>query len=291
MQVKLGIAPIAWSNDDLRELGGETPLEVFLNDAKKIGFDGVELGYKFPYDKKELKRILKDYDLELAGGWFSGNLLVQSVAQEQESLLREMERRAYCDCYQLVYAECSNTIQGKSLGLSKKPILTQDEIKEYAEKYSSLNAFVSKQGFSMGFHHHMGAIFQYANEVDLFLQYASLESGLTFDTGHFYFAGANPLEELKKHLHRVKHIHLKDVREEIKQEMLQKDSSFLESVVAGVYTTPGDGVIDFKEILDFLKTTNYEGWLVIEAEQDPKRANPYEYSKKAYALVQDLLKG
>ncbi len=290
MQVKLGIAPIAWSNDDLIELGGETSLDVFLRDAKEIGFRGVELGNKFPKDKKELKKVLDDYDLELAGGWFSGNLLINSIEREQENLLREMERRAYCNCYNIVYAECSNTIQSKALGLSKKPILTQEQVKDYAEKYSKIHDFVSKQGFNMGFHHHMGAIFQYAFEVDLFMQYISADAGLTFDTGHFCFAGANPLVELKKHMSRVKHIHLKDVREHVKQEMLKEDRSFLESVIAGVYTTPGDGMIDFKEIIDFLKTTDYKGWLVIEAEQDPKKADPYMYSKKAYGLLQDFLK-
>ncbi|MDE6958716.1 myo-inosose-2 dehydratase [Helicobacter apodemus] len=290
INVKLGIAPIAWSNDDLPELGGETPLTTFLRDAKEIGFDGVELGNKFPKDKKALKKILNDYELELVGGWFSGNLLTNSLAEEKRVLLQEIERRVYCNSHNIVYAECSNTIQGKPLGLSHKPILKEDEIKQYAEKYSLLHEFAKNKGVILAYHHHIGTIFQTAKEVDLFLQYGSKDIGITFDTGHYYFAGEEPFRELKKHRDRIYHIHLKDVRDAVKKEMIKQDKSFLEAVLAGVYTVPGDGVINFTEIINFLKATQYEGWIVIEAEQDPKRADPYTYSKMAFNTISDLLK-
>ncbi|MCX2682509.1 myo-inosose-2 dehydratase [Campylobacter sp. MIT 21-1685] len=287
--VKIAISPIAWSNDDLRELGGETSLQTFLDDAKNIGFDGVELGSKFPNDKKELKSILKDYNLELAGGWFSGNLLINSLEEEKENLLKEIERRVFNGCSNIVYAECSNTIQGKAISLSKKPILSNDEMKKYAEKYSILHDFVKQNGVTLAYHHHMGTIIQTAQEVDLFLRYCSKEVGLTFDTGHFYFAGAHPLYELQKHTERIYHIHLKDVRENIKRQCLQKDCNFLEAVLEGIFTTPGNGAIDFCSIIECLKENKYSGWIVIEAEQDPRKADPFEYSQAAFEFIQGLL--
>lgn len=289
IDIKLGISPIAWSNDDLIELGGQTPLETFLSDAKNIGFDGVELGNKFPKDKKALKEILDEYELELAGGWFSGNLLSNSLEEEKEKLLKEIQRRKYCNCHHIVYAECSNSIQGKALGLSSKPKLSEEEIKQYAHTYSKLYDFAKENGVILGYHHHMGAIFQYPYEIDLFLKYAHKEVSLTFDTGHFYFAGANPLAELQKHYNRISHVHLKDVREEVKNTILKEDKSFLEAIVAGVYTVPGDGIIDFKPIVDYLKKINYKGWIIIEAEQDPKKADPYTYSKQAFEFISKLL--
>lgn len=287
--IKLGISPIGWSNDDLVELGGETSLETFLKDAKELGFDGVELGNKFPKDKKELQKVLKAYDLELAGGWFSGNLLINSIEKEKENLLKEIERRVFNNCSNIVYAECSNTIQTKAIALSKKPKLSEDELKKYAQAYSVLHDFAKENGVILAYHHHMGTIIQTAKEVDLFLKYSSKEVGLTFDTGHFYFANANPLNELLKHKDRIHHIHFKDVRENIKQEALKKDSPFLEAVLNGIYTVPSDGVIDFVSIVKVLKQMDYKGWIIIEAEQDPKKANPYIYSKKALEFICNLL--
>lgn len=287
--IKLGISPIGWSNDDLVELGGETSLETFLKDAKELGFDGVELGNKFPKDKKELQKVLKAYDLELAGGWFSGNLLINSIEKEKENLLKEIERRVFNNCSNIVYAECSNTIQTKAIALSKKPKLSEDELKKYAQAYSVLHDFAKENGVILAYHHHMGTIIQTAKEVDLFLKYSSKEVGLTFDTGHFYFANANPLNELLKHKDRIYHIHFKDVRENIKQEALKKDSPFLEAVLNGIYTVPSDGVIDFVSIVKVLKQMDYKGWIIIEAEQDPKKANPYIYSKKALEFICNLL--
>lgn len=287
--IKLGISPIGWSNDDLVELGGETSLETFLKDAKELGFDGVELGNKFPKDKKELQKVLKAYDLELAGGWFSGNLLINSIEKEKENLLKEIERRVFNNCSNIVYAECSNTIQTKAIALSKKPKLSEDELKKYAQAYSTLHDFAKENGVILAYHHHMGTIIQTAEEVDLFLKYSSKEVGLTFDTGHFYFANANPLNELLKHKDRIYHIHFKDVRENIKQEALKKDSPFLEAVLNGIYTVPSDGVIDFVSIIKVLKQMDYKGWIIIEAEQDPKKANPYIYSKKALEFICNLL--
>lgn len=288
--IKIGISPIGWSNDDLIELGKDNSLERFLKDAKEIGFAGVELGNKFPKDKKALKAVLKEYDLELAGGWFSGNLLQNSLEKEKEILLKEIERRVFNNCSNIVYAECSNTIQNKNIPLSQKPVLSEDAMKKYAEKYSLLCEFAKENGVILAYHHHMGTIIQNANEVDMFLKYSSKEVALTFDSGHYYFAGANPLEQLQKHYQQIKHIHFKDLREAQKQKALQEDSYFLQAVIDGVFTTPADGVLDFKPLIKHLKANQYKGYIIIEAEQDPKKANPFVYSQKAFKYINSLLK-
>ena len=290
MEVKLAIAPIAWSNDDLPQLGGNTSLETCLSQTREAGYVGTEMGGKFPQDKKELKKVLEDFDLELAGSWFSGNLLSQSLDQELKDLGDFIDVKLYAGCKVVVYCECSNTIQGKQeIALSKKPVLSEDEMKDYASKYNTLYDFAKSKGAVLTYHHHMGTIIQNENEIDMFLKYTKDEVGLSFDTGHLYFAGVNPLDMIKKHKNRISHVHFKDVREEVKKEVLKKDTSFIDAVLAGVYTVPGDGIIDFSPIVDVLKEINYEGWIVVEAEQDPELANPFVYAKKAFAYINKIL--
>ncbi len=291
MNVKLAIAPIAWTNDDLPELGGDTPVELCLSQIEQSGFVGTELGGKFPQKKEKLKAILNKYNLELVGGWFSGLLLNLSLGEEKVRLEEEFIKRKFVDSKVIVYCECSNTIQGEiSTPLSKKVVLSQKEMEEYAKRFSKLSEFAKQKGFILAYHHHMGTIIQNEEELDSFLKFASKDVKITFDSGHLYFAGANPLEVLKKHYEQIAHVHLKDIREDIKAKAKKEDLSFLNSVLIGVFTIPGDGAINFKEIIDFLKQKSYSGWLVVEAEQDPKLAPPLEYAKKAYSYLQTLLK-
>jgi len=290
MQVKLAKAPIAWSNDDLPQLGGDTPLETCLSEIRQAGYVGTEMGGKFPSDKVELKKVLEKFDLELAGSWFSGQLLSQSLEQELKDLAAFIDVKLYAGCKVVVYCECSNTIQAKQeIVLSKKPVLSEEEMKSYALKYNALFDLAKSKGAILSYHHHMGTIIQNPNEIDMFLKYTKDEVGLAFDTGHIYFAGGNPLEMITKHKNRISHVHFKDVRDEVKKEVLKKDTSFIDAVLAGVYTVPGDGIIDFAPIVDVLKEINYVGWIVVEAEQDPKLANPLEYATKAYAYINKIL--
>lgn len=290
MEIKLATAPIAWTNDDLPQLGGETPVEVCLKEIRESGFVGTELGGKYPQDKEELKQILKKFDLELAGGWFSGFLLENSVEEEIARLDKEIDRRLHVNCNVVVYCECSNTIQGQQeTPLSKKPVLSDEEMKKFAEDYSKVFLHAKKRGVNLAYHHHMGTIIQNSDEIELFLKYAHEEVSLAFDTGHIYFAQANPLEEIKKHKNRISHVHFKDVREDVKTEVLKNDESFLDAVLKGVYTVPGDGAIDFEPIVDVLREINYKGWIVVEAEQDPKIANPLEYAKMAHSYLTKII--
>lgn len=290
MEIKLATAPIAWTNDDLPQLGGDTPLEVCLREIKESGFIGTELGGKFPQDKEELKQVLVKHDLELAGGWFSGFLLKNSIEEEIKRLDKEIDRRLHVNCNIIVYCECSNTIQGnQEISLSKKPVLNDEQMKKFATDYSKVFEHAKKRGVLLAYHHHMGTIIQNSDEIELFLKYADKEVSLAYDTGHMYFAGADPLEEIKKYKNRISHVHFKDVREDIKNDVIKNDYSFLDAVLAGVYTVPGDGVIDFESIVDVLREINYVGWIVVEAEQDPKIANPLEYAKKAYSYLTKII--
>jgi len=290
MEIKLAKAPIAWTNDDLPQLGKDTPVETCLSEIRQAGFVGTELGGKFPKDKKQLKEILNKFDLELAGGWFSGFLLTNSLKKEIERLEKEIQRRSYVGCNIIVYCECSNTIQGNiDTPLSKKPILSKEQMKEYAQNFSRLTAYAKEKNVILAYHHHMGTIIQTEEEIDSFLFYASEDVGLTYDTGHIYFAGGNPLKVLKKHKDRILHVHFKDVRKKIRIEVIKNDKSFLNAVLDGVYTIPGDGIIDFKDIIEVLREIDYKGWIVVEAEQDPAKANPLECAISSYKYLNTIL--
>ena len=290
MEIKLATAPIAWTNDDLPQLGGDTPLDVCLSEIRESGFIGTELGGKFPQDKEELKQVLLKHDLELAGGWFSGFLLTNSIDVEIKRLDKEIDRRLYVNCNIVVYCECSNTIQGnQEIALSKKPVLSKDEMKKFAQDYTKLFFHAKSRGVLLAYHHYMGTIIQNSDEIELFLSFCDDEVGLAYDTGHMYFAGANPLEEIKKHKNRIAHVHFKDVREDVRAAVIKNDESFLDAVLKGVYTVPGDGAIDFVPIVDVLREINYKGWIVVEAEQDPKIANPLEYAKIAHKYLTKII--
>lgn len=289
MSIKLSMAPIAWTNDDLPQLGGETPVSTYLEEIKQAGFYATELGGKFPKDKDELKNLLDKHGVKLSSGWFSGSLLPGTVEEEIARLDVEIDKRLHVGSDIIVYAECSNTIQGDiDKPLTEKAVLSEAEMKDYAEKYSALSRHARGRGVTLVYHYHMGTIIETEAEIDLFLKYCDSEAKIAFDTGHCYFAEGNPLAYLEKVFDRVGLVHFKDVRRDIMDKVKADNDSFLNAVLAGVYTMPGDGSIDFDPIVALLKERGYEGWLVIEAEQDPAKANPLEYAKNTKAYLDDL---
>ena len=285
---RLAKAPIAWLNDDMPEISEGITLDTCLSEIRDIGYIGTELGGSFPQDKVQLKQTLDAYKLKLVGGWFSGGLLSHSLEKEKELLGKEIEKRLYLDSDVIVFCECTGTVQNTKKPLSSKPILSVDEMKDFAKNYEQLCIFAKSKGVTLAYHYHMGTIIQTPEELDLFLSFCGPEVKITYDTGHTFFGGADPLEILQKYYERVHHVHLKDVRTEVKEEALLQDKSFLQSVLDGVYTVPGDGNIDFKPILQFLKDKDYQGWLVVEAEQDPKKADPFTYAKQGYEYIKHL---
>ncbi|HET7716456.1 MAG TPA: myo-inosose-2 dehydratase [Bauldia sp.] len=277
--IRLGVAPIAWSNNDMLELGGDTPLETCLKEERKAGFSGTETGVKFPMDPKVLGPILKKHKLALISGWFSGELLNSTVKAEQKRMMAQIDtyKALGAPCY--VYAETTGTVQNRmDAPLSSRPRLPESEFPAYGRKLTELAEWMADYGVPMTYHHHMGTIVETQREIDLLMRYTGKAVGLLLDTGHLTFAGGDVAETTRKHGRRINHVHCKDLRSDVLRQVRQKDMSFLRGVLEGVFTVPGDGFIDFHAFARTLFDIGYEGWVVVEAEQDPAKAPAYEYA-------------
>tara|TARA_Y100001970_G_C14240353_1_gene864543 strand:+ start:1650 stop:2546 length:897 start_codon:yes stop_codon:yes gene_type:complete len=286
MSVKLGIAPIAWSNDDMPELGGETSLETCLSEAREAGFIGIESGGKFPKTSKELIPILSKHNINLCSGWYGANLLIRSVKDEMVNIRSQLDLFKDCNAPCIVFAEVTGSIQADaSKPLSKRPTLENDDWKKYCKKISEIGKRLEDENMPLAYHHHMGTVIQSQKDTERLMTETNDSVKLTIDTGHMLFAGGNSLKIIKDFSEKIFHVHCKDMRENILKNSLKKDLSFRDAFLQGAFTVPGDGCIDYKPIFIELKKNNYKGWLVVEAEQDPKKANPLEYAKKGYAYL------
>ncbi|KPP87946.1 MAG: myo-inosose-2 dehydratase IolE [Rhodobacteraceae bacterium HLUCCA08] len=291
MAVKLGISLIAWQNDDLPELTAAFTTEGAMQDAAAIGYAGVERGRRMPADTDGLRAYLDRYGVALCGGWCSGNLMVNDLATEQAAIRAQVDQFAALGAPCVVYAECSNTIQGdQAMPVSQRPKLGRDAVMAYAAKLTELATWAADRGCGLAYHHHMGAMVQDAEDIDWLMEGSGPALGLLYDTGHLHFAGADPLAVLDKWGDRVTHVHVKDVRQGVLDRVRTEDLSFLDGVANGVFSVPGDpeGCLDFRAITDRLAAIGYDGWIVVEAEQDPAKAPPYEYSKAGYDHLVDL---
>lgn len=283
MAVQLGISPIAWSNDDLPQLGGDTPLETCLRESRLAGYTGVEAGGKFPPDAAALGPQLRAHDLQLVSGWFSGQLLEGSVARERERIEQQLATFAALGAPLMVYAETSGSVQGaQDTPLSRRPTLARSDFAGYGRRLTELAEYLAARGVPMAYHHHMGTVIETEQEVDLLMEHTGPAVGLLVDTGHLTFAGGDPLAVARRHAARVNHVHCKDVRPEVLAAARARDLSFLDAVLAGVFTVPGDGCIDFRAVARLLAEIRYRGWVVVEAEQDPAQANPLAYARIGY---------
>lgn len=287
MTVKLGTHPIAWTNDDMPELGGDTPLETCLKEAREAGFVGVEKGGKFPNEPEALKAVLGRYGLELTSSWYSGELRRRSVEDEIEAMRPLMGLLKACGCKVMVWAETTGTVQGKrDVPVADRPLMPDDEWPGYLEKLGRLADWMQGEGIAMSFHHHMGTVVERAHEVDRLMEGTPDSVGLLFDTGHLTFAGDDPVPVARRWAKRVNHVHAKDVRLDIMRRAREERWSFLDAVVAGVFTVPGDGgAVDFAAALKPIAEAGYSGWIICEAEQDPKKAHPLTYAKQGYATL------
>jgi inosose dehydratase len=277
--VHLGVAPIAWSNNDLLELGGETSLETCLKETRKAGFTGTETGVKFPMDPAVLGPILKKHRLQLVSGWFSGELLQRSVKAEKERMMAQIETYRALGAPAYVYAETTGTVQNRlDAPLSTRPRMAEEDFPAYGRKLTELAEWMADYGVPMTYHHHMGTVIETQREIDLLMNHTGAAVGLLLDTGHLRFAGGDITETVRRHGRRINHVHCKDLRAEVLRTVRQKDWSFLTGVLEGVFTVPGDGFIDFHAFARTLHEVQYDGWVVVEAEQDPARAPPFAYS-------------
>ena len=290
MKAKIGIAPIAWSNDDLPELGGQTSLETCLSEAKMAGFTGVETGGKFPKNSKELRPILDDYEISLCGGWYSGTLLDNDLENEKLKVRSQMDLFIDLGAPCLVYGETSGTIQNiRNAPLNSRRILSEEKFKIYGEKVTNFFEWCKSEGISLSFHHHMGTAVETEKDIDYLMHNTDETVGLLFDPGHMAFAGGNILDVIKKYGKRINHFHAKDVRSDIIHNLNRGKESFLDAVLKGAFTVPGDGSLNYIDIINNLKNVGYEGWFVVEAEQDPKICPPLEYAKIGYKSLSDYL--
>ena len=288
--VRIGINPLSWMNDDLPALGGETALETALAEGKEIGYEGFELGNKFPKDGPALKAKLDSFGLACVSGWYSGFLAEDRVGAEIERCKAHMSKLQYNGVKVVVYGECAGTIQGQiDTPLAKRPRFASDALwKAYAERLNAFGAHLKKTyGITLAYHHHMGAYVESPDDLDRLMALTDPASvGLLYDTGHAYFGGATePDLLLKKHVARVAHVHCKDVRPQVIAQARNDGWSFLSGVLNGTFTVPGDGVIDYEAILSTLHAAGYQGWLVVEAEQDPALAPSYAYAQKGFQTL------
>ena len=291
MSIKLGIAPIAWSNDDMPELGGETTLEQCLSEASKAGFTGIESGGKFPKNSKELIPKLEKENLQLCSGWYGATLLKNTPKEEFELMREQMDLFKDCKSPCMVFAEVTNSVQGDpKTPLSKKPKLSEDEWKLLISRINEISKMMIDENMPLAYHHHMGTVIETEDETRRLIESTSDSVKLLIDTGHMLFAGGNSIKLTEDFMERIIHVHCKDIRKNVLEKSLKNDSTFRQAFLDGAFTVPGDGCIDYKPFLTVLKNRNYEGWLVVEAEQDPAKANPFEYAKIGYNYLSKTAK-
>ena len=291
MSIKLGIAPIAWSNDDMPELGGETTLEQCLSEASKAGFTGIESGGKFPKNSKELIPKLEKENLQLCSGWYGATLLKNTPKEEFKLMREQMDLFKDCKSPCMVFAEVTNSVQGDpKTPLSKKPKLSEDEWKLLISRINEISKMMQDENMPLAYHHHMGTVIETEEETRRLIESTSDSVKLLIDTGHMLFAGGNSIKLTEDFMERIIHVHCKDIRKNVLEKSLKNDSTFRQAFLDGAFTVPGDGCIDYKPFLTVLKNRNYEGWLVVEAEQDPAKANPFEYAKIGYNYLSKTAK-
>ena len=290
-KVFLGIAPIGWCNDDMPELGGENTFRQIVSEMALAGFTGCEIGNKYPSDPVELKRELDLRGMRIASRWFSSFILTQPIEQVEADFSRELDFLAAVGANRINVSEQSYSIQGQMdtpVLADRRHIMDDAEWDRFCTGLNRLGRIAKDRGFKLCFHHHMGTVVQTAAETDRMLANTDPDCVfLCYDTGHFTFAGEDPLTVLKKYVSRVGHVHLKDMCADVVKKVAPEGWSFLQAVRNGAFTVPGDGCVDFDPIFDLLSKAGYEGWLLVEAEQDPALANPLEYAIKARKYIRE----
>ena len=290
--IQFGTNPIAWANDDDQSIGADIPTERILDEAgRQIGFDGIENGHRWPDDPVALKQLLGGYGLTFISGWYSTELLVRSVEDEIAAVQPHLAKLKENGCAVCIACETSNAVHSDpAVAVNDKPVLSADEMAAFGAKLEAFAAYLQSEGVRLAYHHHMGTIVETPDEIDAFMAATGPATGLLFDAGHCRFGGGDPEAVLARHIARVVHFHAKNVRADVAARVRAETLSFIEGVLAGAFTVPGDqeGCIDFGPLLRILAGAGYDGWIVIEAEQDPKVRNPLLYQTLGLATLKRL---
>jgi inosose dehydratase len=287
--VRIGINPLTWTNDDLPALGDDLSLDTCLAEAAAAGYSGVELGRKFPRKADALGKILSRHKLALVSGWYSLRLVERDADAEFAAMRPHFELLQAMDCNVMVCAEVTGAVHGDmNLRLSRRPQLSSSAFQRFADRLEALGERMRANGMRLAYHHHMGTVIQTEDEVDALMAACGPPVDLLLDTGHLEYAGGDPVRAVNRHASRIAHLHCKDIRSTVLRRCLNADSSFLEAVLQGVFTVPGDGCIDYAAVLEPLLLRNYQGWIVVEAEQDPTVADPVTYAKLGYRTLRAL---
>lgn len=291
-KVKLAIAPIAWTNDDLPSLGAENSFAQCVSEMALAGFTGSEVGCKYPKDTQVLKEKLALRGIQICNAWFSTFF---ADGKEEETIKGFLAHRDFLHemgAKVIGCSEQSGSIQGADKAVfEEKPHWSDAEWDRVVAGYNKLAQLAAEKGMTVCLHHHMGTGVQTPAEIDRFMERTDPEVGLLLDTGHIYYSEGSQqavLDVLNKYVKRIPHVHLKDIRDEKRNQIIAEHRTFLDGVRLGAFTVPGDGVIDFKPIFDILDQAGYEGWMVVEAEQDPAIADPLEYAQKARRYIRDV---
>ena len=288
-KVKLGIAPIAWTNDDMPDLGKENTFEQCVSEMALAGFTGSEVGNKYPKDPEVLKKALELRGVEICNQWFSSFLITKPFEEVEKEFRAQLAFLKAMGAKVIGASEQSYSVQGQldTPIFGHKYEMNDQEWDTFCTGMNKLGKIAKEEyGIALTFHHHMGTVVQSLAEVDRMMENTDPEYvSLLFDTGHFTYCGEDPLEVVKKYVHRIKHVHLKDIRPEVVEQVKKENMSFLAGVRAGAFTIPGDGCIKYDPIFKVLEEAGYEGYMVVEAEQDPAKANPLEYAIRARKFI------
>ena len=289
-KVKLGIAPIARTNDDMPDLGAENTFEQCISEMALAGFTGCEVGNKYPRDTKVLKKALELRGMQICNAWFSSFLITKPYEEVEKDFIEHITFLKEMGAKVVGISEQGHSIQGTDLSIfDDKYVMNDEEWDMLCTGINKLGKVAKDMGIALCFHHHMGTVVQTAAEIDRMMENTDPELfGLLFDTGHLAYCGEDYMAVLKKYAKRIRHVHLKDIRPDVVAKGKAEKMSFLQGVRAGAFTVPGDGVIDFKPVFDVLEETGYEGYVLVEAEQDPAIANPFEYAVKARKYINEV---
>lgn len=284
--MRIGVNPIGWTNDDLHELGDDIPLERCLAEAREAGYAGIELGRKFPRRAAELGPLLARHGLVCVSGWYGSHLLGRPPRREIAALGDHLALLSDLGCTAMVFAEETGCVHGdRGQPLSRRRRLTDAEWPAFGAALTEVAEHLRDRGMRLAYHHHMGTVVETETEIDRLMAVTGEAVGLLLDTGHLAYAGGDVAGVARRHAGRIVHVHAKDVRPAVLADARRRDRSFLDAVVDGVFTVPGDGAVDYPPVLRTLREAGYAGWLVVEAEQDPVKAPPLAYARMGYTYL------